>query len=153
MLKPPVTITALMNEWDADCVIDDKNLFYELNRISLLHAKYSIIATHHKLILESLMVQLNQLKLQKLRYYSGDLNEPKFLAENNLEPFVKTVTRQADMFLYIDGDPEVGELHIKCVAHREISNFAAGCVKALGDRNYALRSNQSWLIHQQGGRV
>ena len=46
------------------------------------------------------------------------------------------------MMMYIDGDPEVSVLHLKCVNHREISNFAAGCVKALGDRNYALRSNQ-----------
>ena len=72
MLKPPVTITDLMREWEEDSIIDDKNLFYELNRISLLHAKYHIIATHHRLILETLMAQMNQLKRTKLQYYSGE---------------------------------------------------------------------------------
>jgi lysyl-tRNA synthetase class II len=150
MIKAPVTIDILMEEWSKDSIIDETEPGRELIKISKTHSKYLNIMSHHNLIVKKLTIDYNKLKKIKWEYYSGDLNNPEDLEQYGLEPWVKKTLRQ-DIPMYIDSDKELNNILLKRVIHQEIVDYCQSIIKELNSRTWQLKSFIDWEKFTSGG--
>jgi hypothetical protein len=138
-MKPPVNIDALVEEWKKDAVIDETEPHRELIKIPILHSKYLHIMTHHNLMVKKIMNDYNKMKLFKIQYFSGDMNNPEDLKEYNLEPILKKILKP-DISMHIDADTDLNKILMKKVIHQEIADFCSSVLKELHSRTFQLRS-------------
>lgn len=148
-MKPPVDITALMEEWNNDCIIDRTEPSKELSKIPQLHAKYLRILTHHNLVVKNITKKYEELKSVKLKYYNCDLNNEEDLKKYNLEPNPKKVYK-FDMATYMGGDSDLNNIKLKIDLHQEIVNFCSSVLKEISNRTYQLNNIVKWEIFIDG---
>lgn len=142
-MKPPVDITALMEEWVKDSPVNETEPSKELIKVPQLHSKYLRILTHHNLIVKKLAGDYARLKKIKLEYYSGDLNNEEDLARYKLEPLHKKILRP-DIPTYIDSDPDLNNILLKKSIHEEVVSFCQSVLKEINNRSWQLRSYIDW---------
>lgn len=142
MLKPPVKLDDLTEEWLKDSSIDETEAAKELARIPTLHSKYLNILSYHRLMSNKIMADYTKLKRVKYEYYRGDLNNPEDLQKYNLEPFDKKLGKEIG--LYLDGDDDLNKLLIKKVIHDEIVDYCNAIIKEIGNRTWQLKSIVDW---------
>jgi hypothetical protein len=149
MLRPPVSIDALMEEWANDAVMNETEPARDLAKIPNLHAKYLNILTHHNLIVKKITADYNKLKSIKWQYYSGDLNNPEDLERYGLEPMPKKILRQ-DISIHIDSDPELTTILLKKMIHQEIVDYCTLVLKEINARTWQLQNIVKLLIFNAG---
>jgi len=149
-MKAPVTIDALMNEWDKDSIIDDSEPGRELIRISLLHSKYLNILTYHRVMAAKADTDYKSMKPIKFEYYKGDLNNPEDLKHYGWPPILKTILLK-DVPMYLDSDTELNKLLARKSFHNEIVEYCTTVLKELHSRTFQLKSFIEWHRFTNGG--
>lgn len=150
MLRAPVKIDQLMEEWAKDSPINDLDPNKELARVPILHAKYLNILTHHSLIVKKLISDYNTLKQIKLAWYKGDLNNHDDLARYKLEPNLQPSPNTGIAQIKVDGDPDLNVILTKKMIHEEIVSYCEKVLKELSARTYQLNSIVKYLIFTGG---
>lgn len=151
MLKPPVKIDALMEEWSKDSSIDDTDPVKELAKIPNLHSKYLNILTHHNLIVKKLTSDYANQKHIKLAWHRGDLNNLDDLETHRLEPNLNPAPNVAIAQMRIDADPQLNAILAKKMIHEEIVSYCDKVLKEISARTYQLNSMVKYLIFTNGG--
>ena len=151
MLRAPVKIDALMEEWKNDSPINDLDPVKELGRIPVLHSKYLNVLTHHNLVVKKLTSDYASQKQIKLAWYRGDLNNPDDLAKHNLEPNLNPSPNTALAQIKLDGDSDLNIILAKKMIHEEIVDYCERVLKELGSRTFQLNSMVKYLIFTNGG--
>lgn len=141
-MKPPVKLDDLREEWHKDSKIDSTEPGLELLRISSLHGKYLHILSHHRMLSKRYLNEYNTLKLDKWRYYQGELDMEE-LKEKGWEPNGKIIGKPT-VPLYMDADEDLNNLLIKKMIHDEVVDLCTYILKELNSRVYALRAFIDW---------
>lgn len=149
MLKPPVTIDSLTQEWMEDASIDKTEPSREMAKVPNLHAKYLNIMMHHMMLVKKITYEYNNLKKIKIEYYSGDLNNPDDLAEYGWEPWRKKVLKQ-DIPIYLDSDSDLNRLLIKKAVQQEIVDYCERVLKEISNRTWQIKTIADWEKYIQG---
>lgn len=142
MLKAPVRLEDLMDEWSKDAPMDSTEIGKELARIPNLHAKYASIMSTHNVISGSLRLEYNRKKAFRTAYYRGELNNPEDLEKYNLEPVRKVM--KDNLPLALDADDELNKILAKKMVNDEIVEFCRGVLKELNNRTWQLRTMEDW---------
>lgn len=141
-MKPPVKLEDLSEEWNRDCKIDSSEPGLELLRISSLHGKYLHILSHHRMLSRKYMNQYNTSKLEKHRYYQGDMDMEE-LKEKGWDPQSRIISKP-NLPMYLDADEELNNLLIRKMIHDEIVDQCTYILKELNSRVFALRAFIDW---------
>ena len=96
MLKPPVTLDALMKEWSQDKIVDGTELEKEILKISYLHGKYLNIMSYHRVLFRKMETDYKVSKGLREDYYHGYL------------------TKEEMDRLYAIKDPKTGKVTEQC---------------------------------------
>jgi hypothetical protein len=147
-MKPPVTIDSLISEWATDAKYNETEPSKEMAKISLLHAKYLRILTHHNLMVKKQNAEYIKLKKLKWEYYSGDLNGTEELEALGWEPIRKIL--KPDMPMHLDSDADLNNILVKKIVHQEIVDICTSILKEINNRTYQLSNIIKWEIFKQG---
>ena len=149
MLKAPVNIETVMEEWRIDSRIDSTEPAKELLKIPSLHSKYLDVYTHHNLLAKKAIINYNKAKLTKTQWLHGDLNNKEDLEFHKLEPNPKKIMR-SDIPLHTDADDDLNNLLLKKIIHEEICNYCQSVLKELHSRTFQLRSYIDYIKFTNG---
>lgn len=150
MLKAPVKIDALMEEWKNDSPINDTDPVKELGRIPVLHSKYLNVLTHHNLVVKKLTSDFASKKQIKLAWYRGDLNNPDDLVKHQLEPNLSPSPNTALAQIKLDADSDLNSILAKKMIHEEIVDYCERVLKELNNRTFQLNNIVKYLIFTGG---
>jgi Recombination, repair and ssDNA binding protein UvsY len=145
-MRPPVNLDNLTQEWMKDAPYDETDPHKALANIPVLHAKYTIILSHHNLISKKLEVDYKKKKKVLWEWYSGDLNNPEDLAEHNLPPNPKKIMRP-DIPFMLETDSKLNDILLKKAYHDEIIDVCKSVIKELNNRTFQLNSYIKWKMY------
>lgn len=151
MLKT-VTIDQLTDMWDKDSVIDKSDPNRELANVPILHSRYAKILLNHNLIIDKLTIDYNELKIIKLKYYTGKLNNKEDLEKYNLEPIEDRYHRfeKNELAAQLDADRDLNIIRSKINIHKKIVDYCQSVLKEINNRTWQLRSMLDWIKYEDG---
>jgi Recombination, repair and ssDNA binding protein UvsY len=150
LLRAPVKIDALMEEWTNDSPINDLDPVKELGRIPVLHSKYLNVLTYHNLVVKKLTSDFATQKQIALAWHRGDLNNPDDLAKHNLEPNLSPSPNNALAQIKLDADVNLNKILAKKMIHEEIVSYCDKVLKELNARTFQLNSMVKYIIFTGG---
>jgi hypothetical protein len=130
------SLESLLTNWEKDAIIDRTDPGKELLRIPILHAKYNRFLTLHNLALKRSLIEASRVKKLKWLYYTGKMDKSE-LDKLGWEPFQFTL--KSDISVYIEGDPDIGNLNKKKAYHEEASSVCTYVMKELNNRTWQLK--------------
>lgn len=144
ILRPPVKLDDLIDEWTKDAVIDKTEPHKALERLPKLHAKYQAIRSHHNMIVKKIEFDYTEMKRWKTAYYSGEMNNPEDLEKYNLEPYPHKHGRNVESV--VNADKDLIELLMKKTIHKEIVDYCEAVLHQIGNLHYSLGAIIKWRI-------
>ena len=136
MLKPPVTLDALMKEWSQDKIVDGTELEKEILKISYLHGKYLNIMSYHRVLFRKMETDYKVSKGLREDYYHGYLTKEE-MDERGWDP-IQHVLSNPQIARKLDTDSELNKLLLKRIAHGEIVEYCEDVLKSLNSRTWDL---------------
>ena len=144
MLKPPVKIDDLIDEWAKDAPIDKTEPHKALERLPKLHAKYQAIRSHHNMIVKNIEFDFAEMKRWKTAYYSGELNNSEDLEKYGLEPYPHKHGRNIENV--VNADPDLIKLLMRKTIHKEIVDYCDSIMNQISNQHYSLGAIIKWRI-------
>jgi hypothetical protein len=138
-----ISLEKLLEEWQADSVINTTDPQLEIVRIPVLHSKYVTQITAHSVSLKMKKFDFDQLKKLKVEYYSGRLNGTDVLKEKGWKAFPALVNKP-DLSAYLDADQDLIDLKKNMIANEEAISFCTAVCKELNSRTFQLREYMAW---------
>lgn len=133
----------IIEQWQADCKVNDTELGDESLNIPYLHGKYLKYYGDERIRLLKLRAEKKKLTALLRDYYSGDLNNPEDLAEINREPFKKVVLK-SDLNSYIDADNDMIALTTRIGLAEEKVHTLEYILKAINNRGFQIKAAIEW---------
>lgn len=134
-------VTALLKEWETDCVVDRLEPSAELKKIPKLHHKYLTILSVHRRALKEAERRMTKLRKVKYEYYAGRLDN-ETLKKNGWTPFPFTL--KSDWSTYMDSDTDLLNGKRVMEVHEEIIRNCESILKELGARTFQIRDIIIW---------
>jgi hypothetical protein len=143
-----MNISELFAAWEEDSIFDREYLSEESIKIPQLHSKWmKFLATErmkHKAAAQAHKV----LYRDKHSYYSGTLDK-ETLDQHGWEPFELRVIR-GDLSMYLDSDPDLGELQTKSDVAQEKVKFIEGVIQQINVRGFQIKNVIQWEMFKAG---
>lgn len=143
-----MNISELFAAWEEDSIFDREYLSEESIKIPQLHSKWmKFLATErmkHKAAAQAYKV----LYRDKHSYYSGTLDK-ETLDQHGWEPFELRVIR-GDLSMYLDSDPDLGELQTKSDVAQEKVKFIEGVIGQINVRGFQIKNVIDWEKFKAG---
>jgi len=128
----------LLDEWKADCIINQDDIGYESLKCSSLHAKYSTEWLHYKNQLVRHEGKYAEMKKLRTRYYRGELTQQE-LTDNGWPQYYGPKLPKTETETFLSGDEELTALKSKMEACKNIIAFLEHVMKQLYSRPYGIR--------------
>lgn len=106
LLEKMLTHEKLMESWSADCRIDSTALLDRMYRHPLLHSKYLTILQSYKVQQRKLTLKYQKNRLQKTRYFNGELTQDELLAAG-WKQYLFRKPMKAEMETLLDADSDL----------------------------------------------
>lgn len=141
-------IEEIVAEWDKDSKIDPTELGSESLKISSLHAKYTRMVSHERLLLRKLEAEMKELKRDKYEMYTmGATKEHKDLG---WEMPARGVIIKQDIAYYMESDREIVNLSLKIGMQQEKVEVLDSIIRSVMNRSYQLRTALDHLKFTMG---
>lgn len=145
-----MTIDEINKEWAKDSVIDGTRLFYEQQRVSLLHSKYYALMMQASAKLAVQRVKLATIKRDKTEYYSGQM-DPAEIKSRGWEPMNKRILK-TDVETYVETDPDVVEMSLKVGLAHDKYKYLESILKDISyNLSKSVRTMFEIMRFEQGG--
>ena len=128
----------LIDEWHADCVMDD-DLFEEARRIPILHAKWLDKYLRIQLLRKEKEYDFNALYRQKYSFYMGrEETAPD-------EKIIKT-----EVPIYIKGDPDIIKAQAIVDLYEKLEEALKQILNNINNRSFQIKNAIDWLRYSRG---
>jgi Recombination, repair and ssDNA binding protein UvsY len=136
MLKPPVKLEELSEEYHKDIILDKENLDLELLKIPSLTAKYLAILSHHRMITHSLEEKYRVMREKRAAYYRGEYCLED-LEEEGWEQYQgNKITMPSAVKEVLDNDAVLVPILLKMEMNQVIIKKVEDIVRELNNRGY-----------------
>ena len=129
-------------EWEKDSQINRSELGDEALNIPKLHHKYFKIFTHERLLLRKQEVELKQLKLEKLEFYTLGPTKESHEKGWRLPPQGKILKSEVNN--YIEADKDMVNLSLKLGIQHEKIDLLESIIKSLTARGFNIKAAIEW---------
>lgn len=140
-----ISLEELLNEWDLDSNIDKNKIDHEALKIPKLHHKYFRYLLKEKHVFKKGTVELSELRLKKIMYYSGKATAQEYKEK----PFDLKVLK-GDLHEYLSADKDINKLALILSAQEEKVKFLEDILKSIHNRNFILKNYIEWQRFQAG---
>lgn len=138
-----MNLEQLMEQWRADCSIDDDHLGESSTETPNLHSKYIDQLVSFKLKLAKTKGDYNILRKNKFRYYRGELSRQELEDLGWIQwQGVKPLKNEMEEFL--EGDTELVQMHQKVEYLNTIVMFLESVMGAIKQRDWQIRNAIQW---------
>lgn len=142
-------LSDIIDSWKKDAPIDDLNLDLEAARIPTLHSKYITLLSEARSRLRGLVIERKNV-IRKLRdYYLGSSSQEE-LEEMGREPYLHRVLKN-EVMTYIEADALLIDMDTKISVQEEKVEVLTEIMKAINNRNFAIKSMIEWKRLMVGG--
>jgi len=136
MLKPPVKLEELSDEYHRDANLDKELLDLELLKIPSLTAKYLSILSHHRMISHSLDERYRVMREKRAAYYRGEYCLEDLEQEGWEQYQGNKITMPSAMKEILDNDSVLVPILLKIEMNQVIIKKVEDIVKELNNRGY-----------------
>lgn len=143
-----MNLEELKNSITKDSQIDSTELGVESLKIPQIHSKYLNILTDLKLLLTKQQQDYAVLKLRKWKIYTGKASQEE-LDQWKEDPFDLDILR-TDVDKFIDADKSLNDLKAKISLTEVKVKTVEEFLKALNNRNFAIKSAIDWQKMMNG---
>ena len=143
-----MNLEELKNSITKDSQIDSTELGVESLKIPQIHSKYLNILTDLKLLLTKQQQDFAVLKLRKWKIYTGKASQEELDLWKE-DPFDLDILR-TDVDKFIDADKSLNDLKAKISLTEVKVKTVEEFLKALNNRNFAIKSAIDWQKMMNG---
>jgi hypothetical protein len=136
MLKPPVKLEELSEEYNGDRILDKDNLDLELLKIPSLTSKYLTILAHHRMITHSLEEKYRVMREKRAAYYRGEYCLEDLEKEGWDQYQGNKITMPSAVKEVLDNDSVLVPILLKREMNQVIIKNVEDIVKELNNRGY-----------------
>jgi hypothetical protein len=132
----------ILNEWEEDSAIDDKNLDGTTVKCAMLHAKYLKLFSVAKLRLKKKDADLSEMRKDKWLYFSGKMTKEEMDARGwKYDPFDGMIKPlKSDIDMYCENDPEIRKLKAQIDYTKTIIEALDEILSTIRWRHQAIRN-------------
>jgi len=139
----------IMVEWEIDSKINKSNILEETLRGPGLHQKYLDLLHKHKNKNIKLQYDLSKLKLNKYRYYRGEMSKAD-LDDIGWDQYQGLKPLKTDMNFILDNDPDIADIVVKIKYIENIISTLESILYQIKSRDWQIKNHIEWSKFQAG---
>lgn len=115
-------IETILDEWEKDAKLDDKDLEASTLKFATIHAKYLRAHSNAKLRIARLKREKSSLKKDKWRYYTGKMTQGEMDEKSwKYDPFDGCKPLKSDLGYYYDSDDDLNDIDMKITYYETVT--------------------------------
>lgn len=138
----------ILNEWDADSVIDASDLGYASIQEAKLHSKYIRIYVNEKLRLKQLEGEMKDLTLRKTEFYTQGPTKRTMELGWELPPIGKII--KSELPTYLGADADIRKLNLLIAGQEEKVFALSSIIKTIQQRSFQIKNAIEYTKFQSG---
>lgn len=138
-----ITLNALLQQWEADAVIDRENLDAAALDAPKLHSKYLNILTQAQLSRAKTQAELNLLTGVRFRYYRGELSKDE-LEEYGWKQWQGVKPLRVEMDQMLEADPVLDKVRLRLAYLQALYDAVQSIMTQIKARDWQVRNAISW---------
>ena len=143
-----MNIGELFEAWEQDSVFERDLITEESIKIPQLHSKWMKMLSTERMRLKSVQFQYKEMYRIKHEYYRGDL-DIEDIQSYGWEPMHLKILR-SDLQMYLDADPQLGEMQQKVDIQQEKIKFIEGVIQQINTRGFQIKNVIDWEKFKSG---
>ena len=137
-----MNIGELFEAWEQDSVFERDLITEESIKVPQLHSKWMKMLSTERMRLKSVQFQYKEMYRIKHEYYRGDL-DIEDIQTYGWEPMHLKILR-SDLQMYLDADPQLGEMQQKVDIAQEKIKFIEGVIQQINTRGFQIKNVIDW---------
>lgn len=143
-----MNISELFDAWEQDSVFERDLITEESIKVPQLHSKWMKMLSTERMRLKSVQFQYKEMYRIKHEYYRGDL-DIEDIQTYGWEPMHLKILR-SDLQMYLDADPQLGEMQQKVDIAQEKIKFIEGVIQQINTRGFQIKNVIDWEKFKSG---
>ena len=143
-----MNISELFDAWEQDSVFERDLITEESIKVPQLHSKWMKMLSTERMRLKSVQFQYKEMYRIKHEYYRGDL-DIEDVQSYGWEPMHLKILR-SDLQMYLDADPQLGEMQQKVDIAQEKIKFIEGVIQQINTRGFQIKNVIDWEKFKSG---